>query len=271
MEKFINWFNGSQWLNLIFLSIAILSIFVSIYLFRKSRKLKKPVFDKRSLNVISDSIKRIGDIEVKYKGNKVENLTVTKVAFWNSGNDTINDNDQAPTDKLRISVDNEFEILESEIVFQTDKTNNIQIDKQKNEVQISFDYLDPNHGGIIKFVHTGRSSSNVNLIGTFKGSAKLKRLNSGVFNLSASIMVTLPLIGKIFESEKEKKIMQKLFPWVVLATGIVFGSAYFLVDSEENGRIALLILGIIYGFLGLAMVFGNKSMPKGFEIFYDDE
>lgn len=52
MEEFINWFNDSQWLNLIFLSIAILSIFVSIYLFRKYRKLKKPVFDKRSLNVI---------------------------------------------------------------------------------------------------------------------------------------------------------------------------------------------------------------------------
>lgn len=138
-------------------------------------------------------------------------------------------------------------------------------------MQISFDYLDPNHGGIIKFVHTGKSSSNVNLLGTFKGSAKLKRLNSGVFNLSASIMLTLPLIGKIFESEKEKKIMQKLFPWIVLATGIVFESAYFLVESEENGRIVLLILGNIYGLLGLAMVFGNKSMPKGFEIFYDDE
>lgn len=44
MEEFINWFNDSQWLNLIFLSIAILSIFISIYLFGKSGKLKRNLF-----------------------------------------------------------------------------------------------------------------------------------------------------------------------------------------------------------------------------------
>ena len=271
MEKYLTWLNDNQWLNLIFLSLAILSIFVSIYLYRKSRKRKKPVYDKRSINVISDTIKKIGNIDIQYKGSKIENLTVSKVAIWNNGNDTINDNDQAPTDKLRIEIAEGFSILESELIFQSSETNNIRIIQSNSLIEVYFDYIDPNDGGIIKFIHTGKKSSDVKLLGTFKGSDKLKRINSGFFNIGISLVFNLPIIGKIFDSKKEKRIMQKIFPWIVLATGIGFGTAFFLSGIEMSDRIFFAIMGIVYGSLGLVMVFNSKSMPKGFEVFYDDE
>ena len=59
MEEYLNWLNNNQWLNLIFLILAILSIIISIYLYRKSRKNKKPLFDKRSINVISEDVKNL--------------------------------------------------------------------------------------------------------------------------------------------------------------------------------------------------------------------
>ena len=219
MEECLNWFNNNQWLNLIFLSLAMLSIVVSIYLYRKSRKRKKPVFDKRSINVISDTIQQIGEIDVTFKGSKIENLTVTKVAFWNDGNDTINDTDQAPTDTLKIAISEDYNILESEVIFQSNYTNNIKANISNNQIDISFDYLDPNQGGIIKFVHTGKKSSDIDLTGTFKGANKLKRVNSGLFNIGASIVLPLPMIGKLSNSNKEKRIIQKAFPWIVLLTG----------------------------------------------------
>lgn len=271
MDEFLKWLNDNQWLNIIFLTLAILSIIVSIYLYIKSKKRKIPVYDKRSINVISDKIKKIGDIEIQYKGGKVDNLTVSKIAIWNNGNDTVNDTDQAPTDKLRIEIDEDFSILESEVIFCTSDTNNIRIVQSSNKIEILFDYLDPNDGGIIKVIHTGTNSSDINLLGTFKGSDKLKRINSGLFNIGVSLVLSLPIIGKLPNSKKEKRIMAKAFSWIVLGTGIGFGTAFFWSNVDLTNRIVFSIMGVAYGSLGLFLVFNSKSMPKGFEVFYDDE
>lgn len=270
MEECLKWLDDNQWLNLIYLTLAILSIITSIYLYRKSRKRKKPVFAIRSTNVISDEVKNLGEVEVKFKGDKIDNLTVSKVAFWNSGNDTLNDDDQAPIDKVRIELKEGFVILESEVIFQSSETNNIHVNNKLNTVEIGFDYFDSNQGGIIKFVHTGKKSSDVTLKGTFKGSEKLKKINSRLNNLSI-VMITIPLFGKIFSSRKEKRNLSKVMPWIVILTGVVLFSAYFLSESSNPDKLVLLIMGCIYTVLGLVIVFGRTSMPKGFEVFFDDE
>lgn len=271
MEKYLNWLNENQWLNLVFLILAVLSIIISIYLFRKSRKRKKPLFDKRSINVISEKIKKIVDIRVDYKGENIDNLTVTKIAIWNSGNDTLNETDQAPTDKLRILLDNDYKVLEAEVIFQSDKTNNITIENLSNKISISFDYLDANQGGIIKFTHTGKNSSDIDLVGTFKGSNNLKRVNSSFFDLGIAVIFKLPYFGKATEQIQKIKFFQKSFPWFVLLTGIGLSVGYFFSDREKPDSIALLVLGILYLIPGLIMVFSKRGMPKGFEVFYDDE
>lgn len=271
MEEYLQWLNDNQWLNLVFLVLAVLSIIISIFLFRKSRKSKKPLFDKRSINVISERIKNIGGIQVNYKGENIDNLTVTKIAFWNGGNETLNESDQAPTDKLRIELNREYRVLEAEVIFQSDKTNNITIEHLSKEIGISFDYLDENQGGIIKFTHTGKNSSDVNLIGTFKGSHNLKRVNSGFFDLGISVIFKLPYFGTATDRLQKMKFFQKSFPWFVLLTGIGLSIGYFFSDREKPDSIALLVMGLVYLILGLIMVFSKTSMPKGFEVFYDDE
>lgn len=75
-------------------------------------------------------------------------MTVTKVAFWNNGKETINDVDQAPTDKLRVLLDEKYEILESELIFETSHTNNIKLRNDQNVINIDFDYFDYNQGFI---------------------------------------------------------------------------------------------------------------------------
>lgn len=271
MEEYLKWLNNNQWLNLIFLGLAILSIIISIYLFRKSRKNKKPIFDKRSINVISDKIQKIGDIKVKYKGDKIENLTVTKVAFWNNGNETINESDQAPTDKLRIELNESYRVLDAEVIFQSAPTNNIQIENLANKILVTFDYIDGDEGGIIKFIHTGKKSSDVEFLGTFKGSNKLKQVNSGIFDIGISVILNLPFFGQATDRFRQIEIFQKSFPWIMLLTGIGLGLALFYSNTEKPDRIFIAILGAIYTTIGLILVFGKNGMPKGFKVFYDDE
>jgi hypothetical protein len=272
MEEYLKWLEDNQWLNLIFLILALIGVIVSIFLYRKSNKRKRPVFAIRSINVISEDIKRIGGVEINYKSDIIDNLTVTKVAFWNSGNDTINDIDQAPTDKLRIELDNQYTILESELLFQSSNTNNIRINNSNNKIYIQFDYLDSNEGGIIKFIHTGKKSSDVKMKGTFKGSDKLKYINTGIFNLGNAMVVSLSVLGAKIDPPKNRRLVQQIFPWIVLVTGLIIGiGGAFFFSTDHTERLVLSTFGAGYSLLGLIMIFGRIKLPKGFDLFYDDE
>jgi len=271
MEEYIKWLDENHWLQLIFLSLALLSIIVSIYLYLKSRKRKKPVFDKRSINVISDTIRNLGDIDVKYKGDEIDNLTVTKVAFWNNGNETINENDQAPTDKLRISLGEDFIVLESEILFQSSKSNNFQVTNSTNYISISFDYLDPKQGCIIKLIHTGRSSSDVSLLGTFKGSDKLKKVNSGIFSRGILKSLVASPIRKLFFSYAGLRKIIRIFPWLLIILGFAIGRGFFDSDNDMTAKISVAFLSALYLLLGFFILFSRTTMPKGFISFDDDE
>jgi len=226
----------------------------------------------RSANVISDSIKSLGEIEVLFKGDKIDNLTVTKVAFWNSGNDTINDTDLAPTDKLRIELCEGFIVLDSEVLFQSEMTNNVQTHLTPTCIEIKFDYMDGNQGGIIKFIHTGKKSSDVLLKGTFKGCEKIKKVNSNFNTVRIILIEMLPLIGEKITKKKGNgmRILSKLLPWTFLFIGISTSCTSFIMEINEPLKSLSLVFGILYMLIGL-LFFVGSSMPKGFEMFFDDE
>ena len=273
MGNIIEWLDENQWLNIIFLILAGLSIIVSIILYRKSRKRRSPVFDKLSTNVISEKIQRVGQIEVKYQGEKVKDLTVSKIAFWNRGNETINDLDQAPTDKLKVIIDSDFKILESELIFQTSSTNNIRLNARGEAVEVLFDYIDKDEGGIIKLIHTGKNSTNIDLTGTFKGSDPLKRINSKLQFFSVSLVFSLlPFFRKFLKLPwMRSSEFQSLLGWSLVVVGIGFGLAFFLFDESVVDSVFTGFMALTYLALGLLTVFGSNRMPKGFEIFFNDE
>ena len=270
VDNFLEWLSeNDQWLNLIFLVLAILSIVISIFLYKKSQRKKLPVFDKRSLNVISESIQSHGKIEVKYQGELVNNLTVSKVAFWNNGNETINSSDQAPTDKFRIKLLEEFNILNAELIYQSSATNNIQLIVVENEILISFDYLDKQHGGVIKFTHTGKKSNDFDVLGTFKGTGEIKSVNQNMVDVILTIaLLSIPPIGI---KSRSKKLFTRSLPWTLVATGIIFLLIPFIFDFNSSDSYFPYILGAIYFVTGLGAIFKGNNLPKGFEAFYDDE
>ena len=96
---------------------------------------------------------------VNYKEEKVENFTVSKILFYNRGRETINKQDITTISPLRVSSGN-YHILDASIL-QVNKTSNnfkINLDREKENVYLDFDYLDKNQGAVIQVVHTGLSS-----------------------------------------------------------------------------------------------------------------
>ena len=69
--------------------VGILGIVAGYIFYRLSIRTKEPYWSIVSNNLIQDNITQLNDLEVKYKRQKVETVTVSKILLWNKGGETI--------------------------------------------------------------------------------------------------------------------------------------------------------------------------------------
>ncbi len=184
IEHYISEFNNTVWGNPVSILIGIIGIFIGIYSIRKSRKKKKVLYYKDSLNIISDSLQRLGNIEVFYKNKKAENVTITIVCIWNGGNDIINYDDLAPTDMIKIIAKENTYIYDAVLINSAAFANNISIfnsaisDEDSQIINLKFDYLGKGHGATIKLIHSGTQANEILVSGTIKGFGKVSDVDA---------------------------------------------------------------------------------------------
>lgn len=150
---------------------TILSVFLAIIFYRLSKREKKPYWSIGSNNLIEGFSSQVPGLEISYNNQKVENLTISKIVFWNDGKETIHGTDIAEADPLQIIARGNVKILDIKVL----KTNSEASrfcnpnDSQLHSSFVTFDFLDKNQGGIIQVIHTGTSSKDISLKGALKG------------------------------------------------------------------------------------------------------
>ncbi len=189
--------------------IGLTSITIAILFYYKGKKEKKPIYELSSYNVVSD-LNKYGPLEISYSGQKIDNLTITKLKFWNEGRETIHFTDIAKADPITLSIKRNNKILETSLVEMKNPANEFSsnLDENNSRIRLTFDYLDKNEGGTIKILHTGLSSEDFELSGSIKGAGRVKakrkpRLNFGYLIITIVgflIGVLLPAISEIIIS-----------------------------------------------------------------------
>lgn len=171
----IDFLQNTPYLNIIFLLLALFGIILSIVFYLKSLRTKRPVYLIKSFNIIDNKQSNIEKLDISYDNMKVENLTFSKISFWNRGSEYIDKKDLTTIDPLRIEIDTKYNILDSKLSFIKKEPNNISIDlsKDKKSIFINFDYIAKNEGFIISLYHTGLSSENLKIYGAIKGVNKI--------------------------------------------------------------------------------------------------
>jgi len=157
---------------------SIIAVPLAIYLAIKSRREKRPRYAMRSYNIINKIVSKVPSLQMSYSGygDPIDTLTVTKVLFWNAGNETINKQDIVKMDSLSIYAVDKTVILEAGII-QLSKTANqfdVRLSRDKSHVTLSFDYLDSGDGAVIQLFHTGKGSKQLQVRGLIKGAGKPK-------------------------------------------------------------------------------------------------
>jgi hypothetical protein len=212
--------------NNIGIILGILSIIATAFFAHRYSEKKSPKFMYKTLRKIQRSSDAPDDIEVYYKGHKVDGVQSTVVWFWNDGRKPIVRSDIPVVQPIKIELNdsNELEILNVQVLKQSREVISSQVSKISNKVvQVSFEFLDYNDGFSLEILHTGKSSTDVDVSGTVLGAPQgIKCVNAG--GNTALLIMDLSTPSR---SRRERSLSKKL-ALTVLFTAIFGGLSYFL-------------------------------------------
>lgn len=151
----MKWLEGGAPLNVIFLVLAIAGILLSIYFYFRSRREKRLVFNVRTFSLIRESIGTVPELSIAYRGRPVTTLSLTRLALWNAGSQTIIKADIVVSDPLRVRAEGDGEILAAQVSFTRRPAIHLAAKLDTKSVGLFFDFLDQGDGGIIDIYHSG--------------------------------------------------------------------------------------------------------------------
>lgn len=231
-------FIKSNFFNVASLLVGVIGIILAVIFYFKTRKVKLPVYILRSFNLFNSELKKTENIEIKYLGENIKNLTASKFIFWNGGRATIDKSDIPESSKLTIKTKGNVVIYGAEVIFSTNESNRISIDRtfNKNEIVVNFEYLDRYQGAIVKILHSGESSNDLEISGIVKG--------VGNFQVSEDDPNQEPLAIKI---------IMAIFTVATILGGIL--------SNKLGWKISLIILGAVFT-ISLFSTLGQVNLPK---------
>lgn len=262
--------NQNPWINIIFYCLTTISIPLMIYFYFKSKKNKKPTYAIRTVNLVKEKIKKIKSVEIYYKGQFIDNISVTKIAIWNAGKDTISKTDIAENDLFRIEISKKFKILDCEILTENNTANGFGlIKKSENKLLINFDYFDRNEGIVLQIYHTAPDSKSLEILGSFKGTESIIRKDSSDILPS---FITKVFISKIITPKIMRLILIPLSFFVPMTLWFIVLKEGILNNEFLFGNILLLagliLITFVYWYLGIQLT--KRRVPRSFNSFEEE-
>lgn len=284
----IKLFIGNPWMAMFLFVVTLLGIILTIVFGFKSLKRKLPVIEIRSSNLINNFTNKYNGLKISLNGIDCENLTVTKIIFWNNGRETIQRSNIPDLDKIKIIPREGVKIFSAEIIKVANKVNNFYLKNINNlsEVEIDFDYIDKDEGVAIQILHSGNSKEEGDLVvkGSVMGFGKLK--NKGVPIYFSWVRNFIVFIGDLFfkiimyfnnekgNLENVKKKYKRAFVAILSFIMPILMTIVYMFPSKQKDQSSIplyqkLILPaitfILYYPVGFYII--RRGIPKKLDIF----
>ncbi len=214
--------------NNIGIILGVLSIIATAFFAHRYSEKKSPKFMYKTLRKIQRSSDAPDDIEVYYKGHKVDGVQSTVVWFWNDGRKPIVRSDIPKVQPIKIELNdsNELEILDVQVLKQSREVISSQVSKISYKgVQVDFEFLDHNDGFSLEILHTGKSSTDVVVSGTVLGAPQgIKCVNAG--GNTGFLLMDLTASPR---HRRERSLSSK-FALTAFITAVFGGFSYFVLS-----------------------------------------
>ena len=255
---------ANPWFTLLSFLIAIVGVITAVFYYYQGKKVKSPCYAIRSFNIVRDLVSKIKALEMLYSGKPIKNLTITKIAFWNAGRDTINSKDIPTTEPLIVRIREGCKILDAKIHSMKNPANRLLISTSEDQLscKIEFEYLDKGEGGVFQLIHTDINDKNIEVKGLIKGAGSpirkhIPKINSNLFTIK---FWPIPLSMSKKNSRIILAIMLFGFPLLPIID--------FIMNPEKGNIIPIIFL--IFMYWGLGIYLFKRRLPKGFEGFEEE-
>ncbi|MCJ7497383.1 MAG: hypothetical protein MUO78_04530 [candidate division Zixibacteria bacterium] len=260
-SQFAEWLARNPWFTIAAVLVNLLAFTLAIIFYIKGRKIKLPRYAVRSINIVKNLVSGIESLEILYCGQQIENLTVSRIAFWNAGSDTIDGEDISAIEPLTFHVKEGYKILDQKIIYQSRPANQFSVNRAKDRsyVLLDFDYIDKKQGTIIQLFHTGRSSEDIECRGSIKGAGKPIRKFVSVFE-------------EVDSSARESVALTRssaVMGFIMILVFVVIPMLLFLKSKPLSERIIACGIILIFVWLSLFLPF-RRTAPKEFDIFEEE-
>lgn len=135
-------------------------------------KSKAPSYAVSGTNLVSTSLGKYDKLRIVYGKETVARATVTNLVFWNAGRETIRQEDIAPSDPIRVNLQNGAKPLSCNIVKSSRKVIRARLDgfqEMATSPRITFDFLDNDDWILLQVLHTGGKPDDCTIAGTVMG------------------------------------------------------------------------------------------------------
>lgn len=157
--------------------LAISSIILTALFYKLSKPRRLLAYATRTFRVVPVKRIKLKRLQTTYNGYPVESLSVTWVAVWNAGNESIRRGDVATKAPPIIYAGDGITLFETDIVETSTEANNVSLTPVYTPITgsaISFDFLDPGDGAVFSVVHDGSKVTDIRLNGEVIG-GRLRR------------------------------------------------------------------------------------------------
>lgn len=176
IDNIISFWNGLSDSEVISYTLALLSILVTIIISIRSKRIQKPKFKKLSSVITDKFISNNSGVHIKNGEKKLDMLSISKVAFWNEGI-TLKKEEIPSKSPFRVELINEeAQILDAYVEYAEEENDvSCEILEGGKQVIIHFEYLAKDQGLVMKILHTGRGSMDLEVKGSMKNTGKLRQ------------------------------------------------------------------------------------------------
>jgi hypothetical protein len=248
--------------------LGIAGLIYAVYTYRKSKIGKRLTSTRESIEIIDPDNESSEKIEITYEGIKVPRVIKSKIILWNSGNKTIDGNDNVEKDPIRVEFGSEDRIISSSIIKTTNQSNGAELNvkEDKRILFFSFDYLDPKDGVCIEVIHTEKRIRP-------KVTGKIKGMPDGIKSWS--------ITNK--KSKIQKIIFEKINKWVFASLTLLLGIFIFsvgvlsmfnedvrkgslILENSASSHYFLIVFGLLYSSIPVRFFWRNrKKHPRSLD------
>lgn len=248
--------------------IGIPSFIFAIYTWIKGKNKKRVSTEKKSYRIVKKSKRSIDRLKLFFDDKEIEDVAITQIALWNSGNEEIRKDDIASERPICIKSKNNANILDAEISVESETSNKFIIKSVASKcIKIDFEYFDKKEGIVVQVIHTGSGKDIVPDCKIIGGElSKGEKTNNRLWTLRNKTLknVNKKVIFFIYEILLCVFLAYMFVSSIISFDKLVSIKSTFndIVDPKTNVIIEIIVLGVMTVLFILFTIFSFKKLFK---------